>query len=73
MLSNAIQTGSLAPLKLKLIAPTDTVASPKALQFTEAIHSALVAGQSCYLIFFFFCCHVSQGYLEISSRKSDLS
>ena len=53
MLSNAIQTGSLAPLKLKLIAPTDTVASPKALQFTEAIHSALVAGQSCYLIFFF--------------------
>lgn len=71
MLSTAVQTGSLAPLKSNIIIPIDTVASPKALQDTEAIHSTLVAGQ--FLLTFFFYFHVSQGYLEISPMKGNVS
>lgn len=52
MLPTAVQTGSFAPLKSNIMIPIDTVASPKALQYTEAIHSTLVAGQ--FLLTFFF-------------------
>lgn len=73
MLPTAVQTGSFAPLKSNIMIPIDTVASPKALQYTEAIHSTLVAGQFLLTFFFFFYFHVSQGYLEISPMKGNVS
>lgn len=77
MLCYAVQIGSLAPLKSNIIIPVGTVASPRALQFTEAIPSTLMAGQFflCLLFvrLFVFYFHVSQGYLEISSMKVNVS